>query len=167
MSISQAVPSAYGYVGAAGTSLASVLLWQTFLVSKARKAAGIKQITPADPNAADKVTSSQMYASPEEQKASKAALVFNCTQRAHQNTLEATPIMLFSTAFVGLQYPRFAAAACALYTLGRILYTIGYTTGEPDNRKGLGTIGEMGYVALLLGSGFVSYRFIADGISSS
>lgn len=33
-----------------------------------------------------------------------------------------------STVLTGLQYPRYAAGACAAYIFGRILYTLGYST---------------------------------------
>jgi hypothetical protein len=31
----------------------------------------------------------------------------------------------------GLQYPRFAASAVGVFTFGKILYTLGYSTGHP------------------------------------
>ena len=67
---------------------------------------------------------------------------------AHQNTLENIPLVLVSyvcfvisrntdkrdfcsTIITGLQFPVYAAAGCAIWTLSRIAYTRGYITGDP------------------------------------
>jgi glutathione S-transferase len=56
---------------------------------------------------------------------------FNCTQRAHQNTLEVVPHALFTILFSGLRYPTVATALGSLWVFGRIIYTMGYATGDP------------------------------------
>lgn len=88
-----------------------VTIWQSFLVSSARKQAGIKY--------------PQVYATKEEEKASKLALQFNCTQRAHQNTLENLSQFFVSSLISGLLYPRLATGAAGLFIVGRIVYTLG------------------------------------------
>lgn len=50
---------------------------------------------------------------------------------AHQNTLEWLPQVIASTLIVGVKYPCFAAAVCATWSVARVLYTIGYTSGNP------------------------------------
>ncbi|KAI0275333.1 hypothetical protein BC834DRAFT_852344 [Gloeopeniophorella convolvens] len=76
-----------------------------------------------------------MYAEKAEQDASRDALIFNCKQRAHQNTLENTPTIILTTLISAVQYPKYAAVACGLWNLGRVLYTLGYATGEPKKRS--------------------------------
>ncbi|KAF8560179.1 membrane-associated proteins in eicosanoid and glutathione metabolism [Imleria badia] len=128
------LPNGFGYVPASLLSLGWVLAWQTFLVGGARKRAGI--------------TYPQLYAEQVQVKASPAAMQFNCTQRAHQNTLEVTPIVTLSTLVFGLKCPHAAAMMCGSFVLGRIIYTLGYKTGNPANRvpgafiANLSTLGE-------------------------
>lgn len=52
---------------------------------------------------------------------------------------------LASTAVTAIKYPVFAAGALGLYQLSRIVYTLGYTTGEPAKRNR----GAFGYIGLL------------------
>ncbi|KAI9509532.1 hypothetical protein F5148DRAFT_746532 [Russula earlei] len=111
------IPPGFAWVGASLLSLAGILQWQTMLVGGARKKAGI-----AYPRA---------YAEKAEQEASKEALVFNCAQRAHQNTLENGPVIVITTLIGGLRYPILAAAVCALWSLTRVVYTVRYSSGEP------------------------------------
>jgi glutathione S-transferase len=44
-----------------------------------------------------------------------------------------------------LKYPVPAAAACGLWSFSRIIYTLGYTTGEPKKR----TRGNVGFISLI------------------
>ncbi|KAI0053459.1 membrane-associated proteins in eicosanoid and glutathione metabolism [Auriscalpium vulgare] len=118
MSSTITVPAGFSYVLAALLSTSFVLRWQSdYMVSKARKAAGIPY--------------PQMYAEKAEHAASKAAQVFNCTQRAHQNTLEGLPAILVTTLISAIYSPLVAASACGFWSFARILYTLGYSTGEP------------------------------------
>ena len=50
---------------------------------------------------------------------------------AHQNTLESLPTVLASTLITGVKYPRVAASLCGVWTVCRVLYTIGYSSGNP------------------------------------
>ncbi|KAG6381004.1 hypothetical protein JVT61DRAFT_5399 [Boletus reticuloceps] len=119
MSTQITLPNGFGYVPASLVSLGWLLCWQTFLVGKARGRAGI-----AYP---------QLYAEGAQVKENPAAMQFNCTQRAHQNTLEVAPIVTVSTLVFGLKCPHAAAMMCASFIIGRIIYTLGYKTGKPAN----------------------------------
>ncbi|KAG5647541.1 hypothetical protein DXG03_008894 [Asterophora parasitica] len=129
-----AIPDGFQWVGASILSTVFVLAGQNAAVSKWRKRAGIKY--------------PQMYAEKAEAENSKDALIFNCAQRAHQNTLENIPIVYVTTLLTGLKYPLFAASACTLWSVARISYTRGYLTGDPSKRSGglyvLGTLGTIG-----------------------
>merc|ERR1712227_895231 len=72
-------------------------------------------------------------------------LVFNCVQRAHQNTLEAYPVFLVTMLLGGLQYPTICAGAGFIWILSRIAYAKGYFTGDPSKRMR----GSFGYIGLL------------------
>ncbi|KAI0317603.1 hypothetical protein OF83DRAFT_124155 [Amylostereum chailletii] len=117
MSTGVSVPTGFGWVAASLLSTAVVLQWQSVVVAKARKSAAIEY--------------PRLYADKAEMATSNAAVVFNCKQRAHQNTLEHMPTLLIATLIAAIRYPKLAAAACGTWSLGRILYTIGYSSGVP------------------------------------
>nr|XP_011449765.2 microsomal glutathione S-transferase 3 [Crassostrea gigas] len=70
---------------------------------------------------------------------------FNCYQRAHQNTLENYPVYLLLQVLSGLYAPKVAALAGAVWCAGRIVYAIGYYTGDPSKR----IRGAFAYIGLL------------------
>ncbi|CAE6443266.1 unnamed protein product [Rhizoctonia solani] len=139
MSTTITIPENYGYVALAAISTGFLTAFQTALVAKARKKSGIQY--------------PRLYAEKEEQDKSIEALKFNCAQRAHQNTLEWLPHVLFFTTFLGLRRPVLAASLGGLWSASRVLYTIGYTTGDPKKRNTRGGIfGSVAYMGLLLGA---------------
>ncbi|KAF8481836.1 hypothetical protein DFH94DRAFT_681184 [Russula ochroleuca] len=113
----QLTPPSFSWVAASLVSVAIVLQWQRISVGNARKKASIPY--------------PQAYAEKAEQESSMDAKIFNCKQRAHQNTLENVPEVILTTLIGGLRYPIFAAAACGFWSVTRILYMIRYGTGEP------------------------------------
>ncbi|KAI6040842.1 hypothetical protein EDC04DRAFT_2672877 [Pisolithus marmoratus] len=113
------LPEEYKYITGPLVSLGWVLFWQALLVGRARRRAGI-----AYPQC-------KLYAEQAECKANPAAVKFNCTQRAHQNTLESVPIVVLGTLVTGLKYPLLAAGLSSAFSVGRVLYTWGYKSGNP------------------------------------
>jgi len=76
-----------------------------------------------------------MYA---DEKSHKQGLVFNCVQRAHQNTLEYLPSVITLLLLSGLQYPRVAAVLGFCYFVARVQYWRGYSTGVAEKRHSSG-----------------------------
>jgi len=133
-----AVPEGLEYVGAAFLANCFLQIYQITNVSKARKAAGIKY--------------PQLYAEAAQAAASKEAFRFNCAQRAHQNTLEYLPMIAICTLVSATKWPIVAASGLGLWTFARLLYTIGYTSGDPAKRNttgGAGFFGALGSFSLL------------------
>merc|ERR1712048_439830 len=60
--------------------------------------------------------------------------MFNCYQRVHQNTLERVPIFLALLLAAGLFNAKMAAAFGFIWLVGRVIYSIGYYSGKPNNR---------------------------------
>jgi len=85
--------------------------------------------------------------------------VFNCIQRAHQNTLESYPQFLFLLLLGGLEWPVVSAGAGAVYLASRILYAKGYYTGDPKKRM-RGSFGALGLVVLLGATVRFAFRLI-------
>ncbi|XP_045171400.2 microsomal glutathione S-transferase 3-like isoform X2 [Mercenaria mercenaria] len=131
----ESLPENYGYVVLTGVGSIFVNMWMAINVGKARKQYEVKypQLYHPEPNH-----------------------VFNCIQRAHQNTLEGSSTFMFLLLTSGLQYPKTSAVAGLAYLLGRIIYAKGYYTGDPEKRRwgGFGHISEL----VLLG-GVVSLAF--------
>lgn len=59
---------------------------------------------------------------------------FNCYQRAHQNALETLPFYIVFLLLGGLQHPVAASVAGVVWCLGRVIYAIGYYTGDAGKR---------------------------------
>lgn len=102
-----------------------------------------------------------VYAEKSEAEKDPKKNIFNCAQRAHQNTLEILPIYNTLLLVGGLKYPEISSAAGALFLLGRIVYTSGYVTGDPAKRT-RGAFGYLGLLALLGTSASTIYSLLKN-----
>ncbi|MBN3306379.1 MGST3 transferase, partial [Amia calva] len=75
--------------------------------------------------------------------------VFNCIQRAHQNTLEVYPQWLIFQVIAGLAYPVVASVLGVIWVTSRFSYAWGYYTGDPQKRMN-GAYGYIGYLGVIL-----------------
>ncbi|KAG1828376.1 hypothetical protein EV424DRAFT_1536648 [Suillus variegatus] len=141
-----ALPEGYGYVPSSLITIGWVLVWQSIMVGRYRKRAGVEF--------------PQLYAEQAEVKDSAAALRFNCMQRAHQNTLETAPVVFVSTVMAGLKYPALAAAICVAYSFARIAYTIGYKSGQPKRRVFGSIVSFFSVLGLLSTATYVAYQLL-------
>jgi len=118
------IPSGFGYVVLTAVGSMFMLTWKGFKVGGMRKKLKINYPT--------------MY--------SKDNDLFNCYQRAHQNTLENYPQFLTCLFLGGLEMPVLTSIGGVIWILGRISYAKGYYTGDPQKRMQ----GGYGYIGLLL-----------------
>jgi len=134
------VPSKFGYVILTGTASVFVLIYKGINVGMARKKYEVKYpIMYSDENGGDNM--------------------FNCVQRAHQNTLENYPQFLFFLTTAGLSHPVLASLAGVIYLAGRIAFAKGYYTGNPENRR-WGSFGYIGLLTMLGCSIHTSLKFL-------
>jgi len=86
--------------------------------------------------------------------------LFNCYQRAHQNSLEIYPTFLSMLFLGGLEMPVWSTIAGLIFILGRIRYAQGYYTGDPKKRM-QGGFYVIGLLMLLGASTKFAYRLIS------
>ncbi|PWN37648.1 membrane-associated proteins in eicosanoid and glutathione metabolism [Meira miltonrushii] len=140
------LPASYPWVVGVAATIPFLTFWQSMLVSGARKAA--------------KIQYPQVYATKEEESANPSARKFNCAQRAHQNTMENVPQVYASLLIAGVQHPRVAAISGLLYVVGRIVFTVGYNSGEPKGRVPGSLISYLGMVSLFFTSAYTTFGLL-------
>ncbi|KAJ3216640.1 Microsomal glutathione S-transferase 3, partial [Dinochytrium kinnereticum] len=145
------IPSEYGYVIGVGAASVFFMTYLGFKVGAARRKAGVPY--------------PYMYADKKEADESKDKYVFNCVQRAHQNTLENYPGFLLVLLSGGIEHPKMAAASGALFLIGRYVYAAGYSTGEPKKRLS----GSFAFIGLLslLGLSFKAATNLVVGVGAA
>ncbi|KAK1978122.1 MAPEG family protein [Colletotrichum cereale] len=128
MSLTLQVPNEYGYVLLVAASTFFVNTTHVVLTSKYRKASGLVYPAP--------------YASNEQAAKDPKAYQFNCAQRAHANFTENQPSFLGALLISGLHFPIASAVLGAGWSVSRMIYAFGYTSGAgPKGRTG-GSIGS-------------------------
>ncbi|KAK4137951.1 membrane-associated proteins in eicosanoid and glutathione metabolism [Trichocladium antarcticum] len=139
------IPSEYGYVLLAATSTFFVNTYHGLLTSRYRKASGIKYPTA--------------YASAEQADKDPKAYTFNCAQRAHNNFTENLTPFLGALLIAGTKFPVYAAAIGGAWSLGRVLFARGYTSGGPQGRMVGAIMGSLCDFTLKLMAGYVSLGY--------
>lgn len=59
---------------------------------------------------------------------------FNCAQKASMNFTEHIPLFVIASAVAGLEYPKITAGLTVWYAFTRVIYQMGYSTGDPEKR---------------------------------
>merc|ERR550519_1850744 len=75
--------------------------------------------------------------------------LFNCYQRAHQNTLEKMPLFLILLLAAGMSNAKVATALGLFWIVSRVIYSVGYYSGFPRNRVVGSLLSLLTEVALL------------------
>ncbi|CAA6664305.1 unnamed protein product [Spirodela intermedia] len=142
-----ALPREFGYVAVVVVLYSLLNFWMAAQVIRARKRY--------------KVSYPALYALESE---NKDAMLFNCIQRGHQNSLELMPLFFVTLLLGGIQHPVLAAALGALYTVSRFFYFRGYSTGIPENRNKLGGFYFLALVGLILCTASLGIRLLIRGV---
>lgn len=136
------IPDAYGYVLGSISTTALVVQWMSIKVALARRECGVKY--------------PKMMADGDDEK----SMIFNCTQRSHQNTLETLPLALMCQALMGLKFPIVASVMGFLWVIGRIIYANGYSSGDPAKRIPGSAISGIVYLALIIGCFVAGFKMV-------
>uniref|UniRef100_A0A3B3S3N7 Glutathione S-transferase 3, mitochondrial n=1 Tax=Paramormyrops kingsleyae TaxID=1676925 RepID=A0A3B3S3N7_9TELE len=108
MELLDVLPERFGFVVLIFVYSLVMLMYLAIKVGAARKKYDIKYPT--------------MYSEKEQ--------IFNCIQRAHQNTLEVYPQWLIFQTIAGLVYPMTASVLGVIWVTSRFSYAWGYYTGS-------------------------------------
>mmetsp|Transcript_83530 Transcript_83530/g.97667 ORF Transcript_83530/g.97667 Transcript_83530/m.97667 type:complete len:175 (+) Transcript_83530:39-563(+) len=84
---------------------------------------------------------------------------FNNAQRVHYNFLEQIPVVVIGGVLSGVFYPIPAAIAIGTYTVGRVIYAIGYIAKGPNFRGPGALLGAASMFFLLGSSGYAVTKY--------
>nr|XP_023698261.1 microsomal glutathione S-transferase 3-like [Paramormyrops kingsleyae] len=127
MELLDVLPERFGFVVLIFVYSLVMLMYLAIKVGAARKKYDIKYPT--------------MYSEKEQ--------IFNCIQRAHQNTLEVYPQWLIFQTIAGLVYPMTASVLGVIWVTSRFSYAWGYYTGNPVKRMN-GAYGYVGFFGVVI-----------------
>ncbi|XP_048860667.1 microsomal glutathione S-transferase 3b isoform X1 [Brienomyrus brachyistius] len=127
MELHDVLPERFGFVIFTFVYSLAMLMYLAVKVGAARKKYDIKYPT--------------MYSEKEQ--------MFNCIQRAHQNTLEVYPQWLIFQTIAGLVYPTSASVLGVIWVTSRFSYAWGYYTGNPARRMN-GAYGYVGFFGVVI-----------------
>lgn len=80
-----------------------------------------------------------------------------------QNTLETLPLFLLTLLISGLRHPRLAVGLGATWLVGRVLYTVGYASGDPARRMQGGLPSSLSYIGLVITATTTVVQFLSEG----
>lgn len=126
------VPADYKYLVAAYSLLPLVHLYVDLNVMSLRSKAKVS----LPKLFAEEANTSATEDSAEKKELAIAQHKFNCAQKASMNFTEHVPSFIVASAVAGLQYPKIAAGLTVWYAISRVIYHMGYTTGNPKKRAG-------------------------------
>lgn len=76
-----------------------------------------------------------LFATEEDAAKDPKKKIFNCTQKSAMNFHEHMPIFVIASVIAGLFNPRAVAILNLTWLTGRLLFHIGYSSGDPEKRK--------------------------------
>ncbi|KAK3718533.1 hypothetical protein LTR37_005037 [Vermiconidia calcicola] len=121
------VPREYGYVVATTAFTFFLGAWHGMRIGFFRKAAGVGYpkfyADSGDMASASAEKKKQMY-------------LFNCAQRAHGNYNENHPSVAIAMLLTGLRYPIATTVMGVAWSVGRLVYALGYTKKDGSDGKG-------------------------------
>ncbi|XP_067867452.1 microsomal glutathione S-transferase 3b [Heterodontus francisci] len=88
--------------------------------------------------------------------------LFNCIQRAHQNTLEIYPQWLIFQLIAGVVYPITASVLGIIWVTSRFTYAWGYYSGVPEKRMN-GAYGYIGLLGVIFLSIVIAFKTLIGG----
>ncbi|CAG8724876.1 11093_t:CDS:2 [Dentiscutata erythropus] len=141
------VSSEYGYMIITGVASIFLTTYLGFQVRGYHKKAGVTY--PYTLHVMNSLFFNKVYATKEEAEKDRSKFIFNCYQRAHQNTLENLPQFLFTLEAGGLKHPIIASVGGGIWILAiNINRSIGLRkTGGPEKIR-RGAFSYLGLFAL-------------------